>query len=171
MKHLYLLRHAKSSWPVASLGDRHRPLSARGEENAPSMGARFDARGEKLDSMLSSPATRAHSTAKLFAEACGLGSNRIAVNECLYFTGRQIVEELVSVQTDEVNDLMLVFHNPDITTLANSLDPDFRIDNVPSAGLICFEVGVDAWRDWSAKNTSFKYFDFPKNDSGDVVTS
>ena len=33
MKHLYLLRHAKSSWDDPSLTDFERPLSKRGKNN------------------------------------------------------------------------------------------------------------------------------------------
>ena len=33
MKHLYLLRHAKSSWDDPSLNDYERPLSKRGKNN------------------------------------------------------------------------------------------------------------------------------------------
>ena len=42
---LTLLRHAKSSWVDASLGDFDRPLAARGEEAAPRMGAFLIKRG------------------------------------------------------------------------------------------------------------------------------
>jgi phosphohistidine phosphatase len=34
MKNLFLLRHAKSSWDNAALGDFDRPLSKRGISNA-----------------------------------------------------------------------------------------------------------------------------------------
>ena len=71
MKSLYLLRHAKSSWADHSLDDRQRALNQRGLGDAPMMGERFNSRGESLDRVVSSPAVRAHTTAGLFAEACG----------------------------------------------------------------------------------------------------
>jgi phosphohistidine phosphatase len=58
MKSIYLLRHAKSSWADGSLSDKQRPLNSRGQQDAPAMGARFAARGEQLDQVLSSPALR-----------------------------------------------------------------------------------------------------------------
>ena len=37
-KQLHLLRHAKSSWTNAALGDRERELNKRGRRDAPRMG-------------------------------------------------------------------------------------------------------------------------------------
>ena len=65
--------------------------------------------------------------------------------------------------------MMLVFHNPDITGFANSLDVDLRIDNVPTAGLVCFSCDVDRWADFNRDTARFAYFDYPKNASDEVV--
>ena len=136
MKTLYLLRHAKSSWDDSALSDRERPLNTRGNKNAPQMGKRFFQRAERVDRMLSSPAKRALTTAQLFAGGCGFDKDRIIVAEDLYFSGGGSIENLICEQDDSADALMLVFHNPDITSLANSLDYSLHIDNVPTAGLV-----------------------------------
>ena len=41
MKHLYLVRHAKSSWSDTSLPDFDRPLNDRGKKDAPEMARRL----------------------------------------------------------------------------------------------------------------------------------
>jgi phosphohistidine phosphatase len=112
MKSIYLLRHAKSSWADGSLSDKQRPLNSRGQQDAPAMGARFAARGEQLDQVLSSPALRAHTTAKLFCEACGFAPGDIVVEPDLYFAGSGSIDDLILAQDDRVRALMLVFHNP-----------------------------------------------------------
>lgn len=169
MKTLYLLRHAKSSWDEASLVDRERPLSPRGNRNAPQMGKRFHDRAESVDLILSSPARRALTTAQLFAEACGYDADSIVVDEDLYFSGSGSIEALIRSQDDSVDALMLVFHNPDITRLANSLDYNLQIDNVPTAGLVCFSCGVRRWSEFDSDTTRFEYFDYPKNPSDSVL--
>lgn len=169
MKSLYLLRHAKSSWADPGLGDRQRPLNKRGNQDAPEMGRRFAARGEQLEHVVSSPATRAATTAKLFCESCGFPVQQIVTEENLYFLGAGSIEELILDQEDRVQSLMLVFHNPDITYFANSIDDQLRIDNVPTAGLVKFGSDIAQWRDWSRANTVFEYFDYPKNSSGNVI--
>lgn len=169
MKSLYLLRHAKSSWSDTLLSDQERPLAKRGQQNAPLMGERFRARDEQLDLIVSSPALRAHHTAQLFAQSCGFPEQDIIVDSNLYFLGSGSIETVIRHQDDSVESLMLVFHNPDITVFANSLDDALRIDNVPTCGLVSMECDIDSWSDWSRDATRFSYFDYPKNLSADVI--
>ena len=165
MKTLFLLRHAKSSWNDPTLEDRHRPLNNRGTRDAPVMGSRFMARDESLDHIITSPAIRARCTAELFAEACGFPSENILEEADLYFTSTQSIEDLIVRQDEEIQSLMLVFHNPDITYFANSIDTANRIANVPTCGLIKLNCDIASWQDWSVSNTRFDYFDYPKKGS------
>ena len=169
MKSLYLLRHAKSSWSEPGLGDQQRPLNPRGLRDAPAMGQRFRQRGESLDLVVSSPALRARQTAELFAGNAGYASDEIAIDPDLYFLGSGSIEDAIRRQQDQVRSLMLVFHNPDITHFVNSIDYAFRIDNMPTCGLVKLDCDIAQWRDWSVANTAFDYIDFPKNDSGSVL--
>ena len=169
MKKLYLLRHAKSSWSDSSLSDRERPLNDRGHENAPRMGSRFQDRGETVNRILSSPALRALTTAQLFAQNCGYPEQDIAIEENLYFSGGGSIEALICAQQDSIDALMLVFHNPDITSFANSLDYDLHIGNIPTAGLVSFDCAIEHWADFNRDCTRFEYFDFPKNPSDAVL--
>ncbi len=171
MKSLYLLRHAKSSWSDGNLSDKQRPLNDRGLRDAPMMGKRFKARGESLEGVVSSPALRANTTAQLFSEACGFASQDIELESDLYFLGSGSIEDIILNQDDQQGSLMLVFHNPDITYCANSFGKQFRIDNVPTCGLISLSCDITRWRDWSNTTTTFEYFDYPKNLSGAVMRS
>ena len=69
MKILTIVRHAKSSWSDTSLSDARRPLNRRGKRDAPMMGERIHRHGIRPSLIVSSPATRAWSTAKIIAEA------------------------------------------------------------------------------------------------------
>lgn len=162
MKTLFLLRHAKSSWDNLRLEDRHRPLNNRGTRDAPFMGSRFMARDETLDHVITSPAVRARCTAELFAEVCGFPEENIVEETDLYFTSTQSIEDLIVRQDEENQSLMLVFHNPDITYFANSIDTSNQIVNVPTCGLIKLTCDIASWRDWSVSSTRFDYFDYPK---------
>ncbi len=169
MKLLYLLRHAKSSWAENGLSDRERPLAKRGLHDAPMMGERFKARGENLERIISSPALRAHTTAQLFAEAGGFPSENVVVEDDLYFLGSGSIGDVILSQDDQLQSIMLVFHNPDITHFVNSIDYEVSIDNVPTSGLVKLDCDIAHWCDWSSASTAFDYFDYPKNLSGDVI--
>jgi phosphohistidine phosphatase len=169
MKTLYLLRHAKSSWSEAGLGDQQRPLNKRGMADAPVMGERLRARGESIDAVVTSPALRARTTAELFTRGCGYAGGEIAIDPDLYFLGCGPIEGVIRALDDRLQAVMLVFHNPDITQFANSIDYAFHVDNIPTCGLLKLSCDIEHWSDWSPGQASVDYFDFPKNDSGSVV--
>ncbi len=171
MKYLYLVRHAKSSWDHTGLSDRERPLSRRGLRDAPAMGQRFADRGESVDLVLTSPAKRAQATAELVCQKCSYPVDHIIVDDDLYFLGSGTIEAVIRAQDDEVSRLMLVFHNPDITYFANAVGDsgDTYVANVPTCGLIKTVCDVGSWGDWTHARARCEYFDYPKNDSGDVI--
>ncbi len=162
MKTVFLLRHAKSSWAEPLQDDCLRPLNRRGMDDAPEMGRRFRKHGEQLDRILVSTALRTRMTAELFAGTAGYTQEIIDQEPDLYFSRTCNIEDIIMQQDDSFEALMLVFHNPDITHFANSIDTAHRITNVPTCGLIKLQSDIDHWIDWSPVNTEFCYFDYPK---------
>jgi len=138
MKTLYLLRHAKSSWKDSSLADDQRPLSKRGNKNAPQMGDYLARRGVSLDRVISSPATRALTTARLVVSALDYDLDAIVHEPRLYFRGSQIMLDVLRETDDAIASLMMVGHNPDMTSFVNSLC-GYQTDNVPTCGLTTIE--------------------------------
>src|SRR5713226_1188400 len=84
MKTLFLIRHAKSSWDDTALPDKDRPLDDRGTRDAPKMGKRLAKRDVKPDLILSSPATRALTTAEIIAKKLDYKRKDIVVDDRLY---------------------------------------------------------------------------------------
>ena len=84
MKTLILVRHAKSSWEEVGMDDAERPLNERGKKDAPQMAIRLKDKNIKVDVFISSPAKRAHKTAKYFAEEYDLSKKEILVVNKLY---------------------------------------------------------------------------------------
>ena len=68
MKTLILMRHAKSSWKFPELSDKDRPLTKRGEHDAPRMGKLLKKEEIFPESILSSTAVRAAATAEAVAQ-------------------------------------------------------------------------------------------------------
>ena len=134
MKTLTILRHAKSSWSDAGLLDRDRPLNPRGERDAPMMAERIRKAGIRPSLILSSPAVRAWTTAKIVARAIAYPPEFLQREEDLYHAGTAALIDVMARQDPGFNSLMLVGHNPGLTYFAN-----FRgavsTGNVPSCGL------------------------------------
>ena len=67
-RHLLLMRHAKSDWNVPGLGDKDRPLNARGKSTAPTMASWLFEHGLLPDLILCSSAVRTLQTLMLMIE-------------------------------------------------------------------------------------------------------
>jgi phosphohistidine phosphatase len=107
MKTLYLLRHAKSSWAAPDQKDYDRPLDERGVLDAPEMAARLKARGVGVDLVVSSPAVRALSTARIVCDVLGRGTDCIQENRQIYLAGSPKLQQLISFFDESADSAML----------------------------------------------------------------
>ena len=163
MKRLTLVRHAKSSWSDPVAADHDRSLSSRGKRDAPRMGRRLRVRGVKPTSILTSTAERALATARIVALELGCPSNLPATEPELYHAHPFTILEIVRRQDDACSDLMLVGHNPGFTEFVNVLLPDFRLDNLPTAGIVAVEFDIETWREADTAAARFVFCDYPRN--------
>jgi phosphohistidine phosphatase len=160
-KTLYLVRHAKSSWDDPALGDRDRPLSQRGLNSAPDMGKRLAAQGHKPDLIISSPAKRAFTTAKKIAKETGYREAKIVTDERMYFSGTRSMLDLLEGLDDKHKKVMIVGHNPALTSLLNILC-DSPIENMPTCAVAVVGFEMKSWSELSISNGELLAYDFPK---------
>lgn len=162
MKTLTLVRHAKSSWKDVSLADRDRPLNKRGERDAPEMGRRIAATGIRPSLIVSSPAVRAWTTAKIIADEIGYPREFLQRDNALYLASVNGFLDVIAAQGVGFNSLMLVGHNPGLTEFANYLVPGLT-DNIPTAGIVSVELETDDWDLHDRPGAKLLLYDFPKN--------
>jgi phosphohistidine phosphatase len=146
MKTLYLIRHGKSSWDSPSQKDHERTLLEKGIQRTQKV-ARFMAeKGVAPDLIISSHAVRAYETAKIIASFLNYPEKKIRIEEDLYFNGMSAMENLIFSMDDDVDQLMLVGHNPDMTDFVNLfINP--KIFNLPTTGSACFRFNIANWND------------------------
>jgi phosphohistidine phosphatase len=165
VKRLILLRHAKSSWSEDGLPDSERPLSGRGERDAPRMGARLHERGIRPDLVLSSPALRARSTATLVAQAIDYPADAIHLEPSLYLAAPKEILAVVAQQADRVDCLLVVGHNPGLTELTNLLLPELELTNLPTAGTVVLDCATESWAEVRTAPRQLVHYDYPKSAS------
>lgn len=161
MKILTLVRHAKSSWKDNNISDRERPLNKRGEHDAPIMGKRIVAAGIRPSLIMSSPAVRAWTTAKVIAEEIGYPREFLQKENSLYLASLDNIIDVLIAQDAEFNSIMVVGHNPGLTTFANYLSPGLT-DNLPTAGVVSVGFEQEDWNLHSAPKTELLTYDYPK---------
>ena len=142
MKILFLLRHAKSSWDNASLADFDRPLNERGNNTAPFMGEVMTRREYTPSIVISSPANRAASTAKLVKESAGFNSD-IRYDDRVYEASPNSLRQVVSELDDAFESAMVVGHNPGMEGFIRYLTGE--IEAMPTAALAVVELNIDSW--------------------------
>ena len=162
MKTLTLVRHAKSSWKDNSLADRDRPLNKRGKRDAPEMGRRIAAAGIRPSLIVSSPAVRAWTTAKIIANEIGYPREFLQRDNGLYLASVNGILDVIVAQDPGFNNLMLVGHNPGFTDFANFLVPGLT-NNMPTAGVVSVELDSDDWSLYDRPAAELLLYDFPKN--------
>ncbi len=161
MKTLTLVRHAKSSWKDTSLRDSERPLNKRGRRDAPEMGRRIRDHGIRPSLIVSSPAVRAWTTAKLIAAEIGYPLEFLQKERSLYLASVDDILDVVAAQDEGFNSLMVVGHNPGFTEFANFLCPGLT-GNLPTAGVVSVEFDRDDWQLYERPSIRLVVHDYPK---------
>ncbi len=160
MKTLFLVRHAKSSWDDPKLPDKDRPLNDRGKRDAPKMGRRLAKSDVKVDLILSSPATRAITTARLLADKLDYKLKDIVVDDRLYPGAMYGLLEIVQKLGNKLDRVMLVGHDPALLQLAHRLSPD--ITRMPTCAVAEFKFNANFWPDVRKATLATAALDFPK---------
>jgi phosphohistidine phosphatase len=161
LRNICFVRHAKSSWEDPGLEDRHRPLSKRGERDAPYMANKMMELQIQPELIITSPAVRARTTARIFADAANLEPRHFVVNDLLYGADVAQIVELIQSIDDGINSIFVFGHNPTMTIMANCF-AGVDIDNVPTCGVLQAKTMVSSWKDWSPEVSAFVGFYYPK---------
>jgi phosphohistidine phosphatase len=161
MLQLTLIRHAKSSWKDTTLKDFERPLNKRGRHNAPLMGRIIQHSGLSFDRMVSSPAERAITTARLIAAELGYPEQQIQTRDELYDASAGQLLHCVQSLDDSWRSVALVAHNPGLTQLCNDLS-GAGIDNLPTCGLAVIEFELDTWQAVHPELGRLTRFEYPR---------
>ncbi|MBK9255243.1 MAG: histidine phosphatase family protein [Saprospiraceae bacterium] len=132
MKTIIFVRHAKSSWTDESLSDFDRPLDTRGLHDAPIMAEKLKSFIPVLEMIISSPANRALSTARYFADKYGA---EISIDRELYHGLPDNYLDAIRELEENTKSVALFGHNPGLTFLANLIKPKCT-DNLSTCGII-----------------------------------
>ena len=141
MKTLYIIRHAKTN---KSLNDLDRELLPLGIERINKLGKYLVANGCRADVFYSSFASRAVQTSHIIAEHIGYPKDKITTSELLYFTTQEAYFDIIMGQKNAVNSIIIVGHNPEITSVAQFFVPDFT-SYMQTGACFCFDFKTDEW--------------------------
>ena len=162
MKHLTIIRHAKSSWTSDSSSDFDRPLNVRGERAAPQMARHLhDNIGLKPDYVVSSPALRAITTARLIAPRLGIAEGEIVQNQAIYNADLQPLVYAIREIPNAYQNAMLFGHMPGVAELVHFLTGSAPA-HYSTCGVSMLELNLERWADANLSCGKLTAFVFPK---------
>ncbi len=161
MKTLYLVRHAKSSWETHGLTDEERPLLPAGIEKTKKIIRFLAGKGIKPDLIISSQAVRAYDTAKILAAGIGYPAEKIRIERKVYEGLYDRILDVIYGTPNDINSLMIVGHNPTITSMANLfLHPG--IEFMRTSAVVCITFDTEKWEEVPSGEAKMDFFVFPK---------
>jgi phosphohistidine phosphatase len=165
-RHLFLLRHAKSSWDDPSIEDHDRPLAQRGRRAAARIADYATKRAIRPDLILCSSAMRARQTLERIAPSLGRDAE-IHIERSLYGATEDRLMERLQTLPDEVDSVMMIGHNPGVQDLALLVARDGPLrsllaEKFPTAGLATLAFGRLAWKDLDMGSGDLVDFVVPK---------
>ncbi len=146
MKTLLLMRHAKSDWNNKGQTDFERTLNKRGLNNASEMGQQLVENNLQPQLILSSPAERAKITTTLCAKEIKY-EKEVIYDEDFYFGNSQKILNKILFTNNELNNIMIVGHNPTWSGLVYSLSGSFI--EMKTANIAVIDFDIDKWSDIS----------------------
>lgn len=144
MKNLLIIRHARAEMVAKS--DMARRLSEEGMADAAALGCKLHEAGITADIIVSSPAVRAETTARLIARGINYPENAIVSEKFLYHAHPEEIISFIRHLDDQVGSLIIVGHNPALLETVNLLGTE-RVVVFRPAQAAKFEFDVASWED------------------------
>ena len=166
MRHVYLLRHAKSSGKQRGLSDHDRPLTRRGRGAATAITRHLREQGIGPELVLCSTARRARETLERIEPVL---ARRTAQEESeLYGASAGALLERLRLVPDAVGSVLLIGHNPGLQQLALVLaqpTPELRElkAKYPTAALAILAFDRPNWSELDQRTTELLSFVRPRD--------
>ncbi len=141
--------------------DFDRPLNERGMKDAPAMGRFLAGFDWRMESLLSSPALRAQTTARALREELPAPLPPLELLPELYGAESARMLRVLKALPEDCSCVGLVAHNPGITDFLNGLCSE-RIGNVPTCGMAVIHLEIGQWNEIRPGSGSLELFQVPR---------
>lgn len=162
---LLILRHGKSDWSTNDT-DFYRPLKNRGKRNAQQMGSWLAEQELYPDVILSSPATRALTSAEKACKSMGQDTSVIHTNKYIYEADKDELLSVLSEVPAKTQRVLLVGHNPGLEDLLVYLAKEITIPDdgklLPTATLAHLQLS-QSWNKLQAHKATVQTIIRPKS--------
>lgn len=154
MKKVFLLRHAKSS-DNPKLPDFNRTLDPEGKKDAAEMGEYLAASGEKIELIVASPSVRTRETAAIICEKLKYDFKTIKWDSTIYACTAEALLDCIKKSDKKYTSVLFLGHNNSMTHVANMLQKDIVIADMPPCAIAAIAFKDQEWGDIAAGKLFF----------------
>jgi phosphohistidine phosphatase len=161
MKRLIIVRHAKAEQGGFD-HDFKRELSEKGKDDAHRISNDLKEWEIFPDYIISSPAIRALTTARIYAEELNFPKQKIIERKGLYFdfTTAEFVDMLHEIP-NEFKNVFVFGHNPFMYFMVENMCNGFAGD-MPTCSTVVIDFPVNSWKETEARKGNFFLHLYPK---------
>jgi phosphohistidine phosphatase len=147
MKTIYLVRHGKAISRDLDIPDFERSLMDKGEKNSVKMAQWLKDKDLTADLFISSPASRALETAKIFAKVFTYPEDKILLEKGIYddIDSKSFFTFLKKID-DQYNSVIVFGHEPTISGFVSDLVPEFSA-GMSKSGIAGITLPIKKWSD------------------------
>ena len=167
MKHLILMRHAKSSWSNDDLEDHERPLNPRGQTGAQAMAGWLKNLNATPNAALVSDATRTRETWQILSHKMRLNFEAKISSE-LYLAGPDQLLSAIQHLPESSDRAIVIAHQPGMSALIKMLsdgsEPASRsraYSHFPTCATALIDIPVENWSQLDFGKGVFMRFSSP----------
>ncbi len=163
MKTIYIIRHAKSSWKFPELDDKHRPLNKRGYQSASCIGQALLKKNILFDKMISSPATRALSTAQILSTILQYKIENIEISNDFYTFSNSgsVIFDTLQQLPNSINSVAVFGHNSTFENIARYIS-EGEIYHFPTCAVLALKFDNNNWKNISIDKVNIDFLLTPK---------
>ena len=147
MKRIYLIRHGKAE-DGFDKSDFERDLLPKGKRKTEKIAHYLAKKNAKPEQILVSMAYRTLQTADIIMEVLGLNKQIVNEQKSLYLASSNSMLDAIYATDDHIQELMLIGHNPGISSLATYLS-NIEIDWMSTSAVVAVDLDIKKWTDIS----------------------
>lgn len=161
MKRIYILRHGKAEDGYGK-SDFERELIPKGKKKTIKVAQYLKENNIVPQKILASMAQRTIQTAEVMSDILSISKDAILVEKSLYLASSNSILDVLYGVDDQIQELMLIGHNPGLSSLATYLAGK-EIDWMPTSGLVGVEIQIDKWTDISGPLSHLLFYIKPND--------
>jgi len=160
-KQLYLFRHAEAVEKSSERPDKERQLTKKGIQQAEETGEFIVSKKIQLDAVFCSTAVRTFETAKYALQKVKFPTSNLFYDDDLYEGSTKRLLDIINQISDDYNVVMIIGHNPEISTFTGFITNDTGIQ-MDLAAIALIEFQQASWAEINRHSGELKLYAKPK---------